>query len=98
MPYLKSDRFHLMGATTSPAPLIEAYVPETRPNAALVIYPGGGYGHLAEHEGRCYAEHFRDEGFACFVVSYRLGTAGFRHPAMLEDALTAVGSVRSAAG
>jgi acetyl esterase/lipase len=63
----------------------------------LVIFPGGSYGMLAEHEGRGYAEHFRAHGIACFVVHYRLGTAGHRHPAMLEDALFAIGSVRARA-
>ena len=58
--------------------------------------PGGGYGALAEHEGRGYAEYFA-AGIAAFVVTYRLGTDGFRHPAMLEDALAALRAVRARA-
>jgi len=45
----------------------------------MVVLPGGGYGGLAEHEGTGYAEHFTKAGIACFVVSYRLGSQGFRH-------------------
>ena len=59
-----------------------------------IIFPGGGYGHLAEHEGRDYAEFLAQHGIAGFVVEYRLGTDGFRHPAMIEDALSAVSEVR----
>lgn len=62
-----------------------------------MILPGGGYGDLAEHEGKGYAEYFSKAGIACFVVSYRLGSQGFRHPAMLEDALAAIYTIRSAA-
>jgi acetyl esterase/lipase len=64
---------------------------------ALIIFAGGGYHHLSEHEGRGYAEYFFNAGVACFVVSYRLGTDGHRHPAMLEDALAAIGTIRSRA-
>ncbi|MEI6218392.1 MAG: alpha/beta hydrolase, partial [bacterium] len=62
-----------------------------------VRLPGGGYGGLAEHEGKGYAEFFVNAGIACFVVKYRLGTQGFRHPAMLEDALAAISTIRSSA-
>lgn len=84
---------------TNPAPPIDLYLPNrARANgAAIVIFPGGGYGMLAEHEGKGYADYFVQAGFACFVVSYRLGSAGFKHPAMLEDGLAAIGTVRQRA-
>ena len=90
----------LNSATTAPAPRIEPYLPDPgRGNGlGLVIFPGGGYGGLAEHEGKAYAEFFRSEGIASFVVTYRLGPQGHRHPAMLEDALAAIGTVRQRAG
>lgn len=88
----------LPSGRTNPAPQIECWLPEGgRPSIGLIIFPGGGYGMLAEHEGRGYAEHFVQQGVACFVVTYRLGSQGFRHPAMLEDALAAVHTVRSSA-
>lgn len=81
---------------TSPAPSIECWIPEeNHTGIGLIILPGGGYGGLAAHEGAGYAEHFSKAGIACFVVSYRLGSAGFRHPAMLEDALAAIYTIRS---
>ena len=90
----------LPGGTTAPAPLIEATLPppDKALGRALVIFPGGGYAGLAPHEGAGYAEYFSQRGYACFVVRYRLGSEGFRHPAMLEDAAAAVHSVRSRAG
>jgi acetyl esterase/lipase len=88
----------LESGTTNPAPAIECWIPEqSGKGIGLLILPGGGYGNLAEHEGRGYAEHFSRAGISCFVVSYRLGSAGFRHPAMLEDALAAMHEVRSRA-
>lgn len=65
--------------------------------AAMVICPGGGYGHLAEHEGSGYARWLNELGITAFVLKYRLGTAGYRHPVMLEDAARAVRLVRARA-
>ena len=64
---------------------------------AVVIFPGGGYGHLAEHEGRGYAEYLAQQGYHCFVVKYRLGEK-YHHPAELSDAARGVRMVRAAAG
>ncbi len=65
--------------------------------AAIVIFPGGGYGGLAAHEGKGYADWLVTNGIACFVVKYRLGSQGYRHPAMLNDAARAVRLVRARA-
>lgn len=57
------------------APTITYYKPDNAlSDAAVVIFPGGGYVHLAEHEGRGYAEFLANNGVAAFVVKYR------RHP------------------
>jgi len=63
-----------------------------------VICPGGGYGGLAPHEGVQYARFLNEYGIAGFVLKYRLGPAGYRHPAMLQDAARAVRTVRARAG
>ena len=63
---------------------------------AIVIYPGGGYHHLAEHEGRGYAEFFASFGYHCFVVKYRLGAdKNYYHPVELSDAARGVRMVRA---
>ncbi len=63
-------------------------------NIAILIFPGGGYGGLAEHEGKGYAEWFNARGASAFVLNYRLGSAGYRHPAMVEDAKKAIRVIR----
>ncbi|HEY0457394.1 MAG TPA: alpha/beta hydrolase [Verrucomicrobiae bacterium] len=65
--------------------------------AAMVILPGGAYAMLAGHEGKGYADWLVTNGITCFVVKYRLGTSGYRHPRMLEDAARAVRTVRARA-
>jgi acetyl esterase/lipase len=72
--------------------------PEKATGAAIVICPGGGYGGLANHEGEHYARCLNESGIAGFVLKYRLGPAGYHHPAMLQDAARAVRTVRAHAG
>jgi acetyl esterase/lipase len=57
---------------------------------AMVICPGGGYAHLAPHEGKDYAMWLNQHGIAGLVLKYRLGSAGYRHPVMMEDIQRAV--------
>ncbi len=89
----------LPSSTTGTAPVITSYLPPAaqRNGVGLIIFPGGGYGMHADHEGKGYADYFVQAGISCFVVSYRLGSQGFRHPAMLEDALAAVYTIRQRA-
>jgi len=95
---MKTITGKLESGLTKPAPTIECWIPEgNHKGVGMIILPGGGYGCLAEHEGLGYAEYLSKAGIACFVVSYRLGSEGFRHPAMLEDALAAISTIRSAA-
>jgi acetyl esterase/lipase len=72
--------------------------PDTATGAAVVVLPGGGYGGLAPHEGRDYAMWLNELGVSAFVLKYRLGSGGYRHPVMLNDAARAVRYVRSKAG
>lgn len=49
----------LPGGTTNPAPRVECFIPsDSATGTGLIILPGGGYGGLAEHEGKGYAERF----------------------------------------
>ncbi len=65
--------------------------------AAVVIFPGGGYSHLAtDHEGTKIAAWLNTIGVSAFVVTYRLGPR-YRHPAMLYDAQRAIRTVRARA-
>jgi acetyl esterase/lipase len=89
-----------LGNQAKDIPTLTPYFPEPAKatGAAVVICPGGGYGHLAPHEGADYARFLNEQGIAGFVLKYRLGTDGYRHPAMLQDAARAVRTVRAKAG
>jgi acetyl esterase/lipase len=65
--------------------------------SAVIVCPGGGYGGLAEHEGRDYALWLNERGIAAFVLKYRLGSHDYRHPSMLHDVSRAIRTVRSRA-
>jgi acetyl esterase/lipase len=71
--------------------------PAKASGAAIVVLPGGGYGGLAPHEGRDYALWLNQQGLSAFVAQYRLGSKGYRHPIMLQDAARAVRLVRARA-
>jgi acetyl esterase/lipase len=68
--------------------------PAKATGAAMLVCPGGGYGGLASHEGHDYALWLNDQGISAFVLKYRLGSAGYRHPAMLNDAARAMRLIR----
>ena len=89
-----------LGKEDKDIPAITPYLPEpdNATGAALVIFPGGGYAGLAQHEGNDYALWSNQRGITAFVLKYRLGSKGYRHPAMLNDAARAVRLVRARAG
>ena len=74
-------------------PQIHYYPAEHKTHdGTIVIFPGGGYTHRAEHEGKGYAEFLNTQGMDAFVVDYRI--APYTHPAQLLDARRAVRFVR----
>lgn len=77
-------------------PTLTPYLPATEKatGAAIIICPGGGYGKLADHEGKDYALWLNERGIAGFVLKYRLGTSGYHHPAMMHDVQRAIRFVR----
>lgn len=71
---------------------------DNRCGTALVILPGGGYGHLATgHEGHDIARWANGLGCAAFIVDYRHRNKGYGHPAPLQDAQRAIRIVRARA-
>jgi len=69
--------------------------PAKATGAAMIICPGGAYASLAPHEGVHYALWLNEQGITGFVLKYRLGTSGYRHPAMMQDVLRAIRYVRA---
>ena len=67
---------------------------EKKGNGAVVICPGGGYHHKAEHEGKGFAEFFSEQGIDSFVLLYRHAPDYF-FPCQLLDARHAIRYVRA---
>src|SRR5207249_1004861 len=67
-----------LGKEEKDIPALTPYLPEPdkATGAALVVFPGGGYGGLAQHEGNDFALWFNQQGITAFVVKYRLGSNG----------------------
>ena len=83
------------GKTARDIPTLTPYWASNPSGSAIVICPGGGYGGLAPHEGKGYADWLVTQGIHCFVLKYRLGSAGYRHPVMLKDVSRAIRTVRA---
>jgi acetyl esterase/lipase len=63
---------------------------------AIVICPGGGYGHLSmDKEGSDVAKWLNSLGVTAFVLDYRHAGKGYQHPAPLDDVKRAVRYVRT---
>lgn len=86
-----------LGQEPQDVPTLTRYLPaDGSPNrTAVVICPGGGYGQLADHEGKGYAEFLAANGIEGIVLRYRLGSSGYRDPVMLGDAQRAIRFVRA---
>lgn len=89
---------HALGPAETDTPALRYFAPTAPPrSAAVVVLPGGGYGHLAAHEGEGYARWLSALGFHAYELRYRLAPHGYRHPAMWEDGTRAMRMVRSRA-
>jgi len=86
-----------VGSAPEDIPTLTAFFPSQRASgAAVIVCPGGGYTHLADHEGRPVAEWLNSIGITAFVLKYRIGP-NYHHPAPLQDAARAIRLVRSRA-
>lgn len=86
-----------LGSDPDDIPTLTPFVPKEKASgAAMIVCPGGGYSHLADHEGRPVAEWLNSIGITAFVLKYRIGPK-YHHPAPLQDAARAVRMIRSRA-
>lgn len=90
----KGDAPGALGNAEHDVPTIAWWPAPGAATAACVICPGGGYGSLADYEGSDYARWLTTRGISAFVLRYRLGTHGYRHPVMLGDAARAMRLIR----
>jgi len=86
-----------LGSAPDDIPTLTPFIPKDKVNgSAVIVCPGGGYQHLADHEGRPVAEWLNSIGITAFVLKYRIGPK-YHHPAPLQDAARAVRLVRARA-
>lgn len=79
-------------------PRLELYVPESKtdqPRAAVLVCPGGGYFHLADHEGQPVAEFLAQYGIIGAVLTYHVHP--HHHPLPYADATRAMRLLRQQA-
>jgi acetyl esterase/lipase len=88
-----------LGTSSNDIPTLTPYLadPANATGAAMIICPGGGYAHLSPREGNDYALWLNQHGITCFVLKYRLGADGYKHPVELQDSARAVRLVRARA-
>ena len=90
MAELWEEKIPYNDAENTYVPQIMAYPANSK--GAVIVFPGGGYGMKADHEGPVIGEWLQAAGITAFVVDYRV--APYRHPAELADAMRAVKVVR----
>src|SRR5215471_5064406 len=71
-----------IGKDPEDVPALTPYLPpkDIATGAAMIVCPGGGYQHLADHEGAPVAEWLNSIGVTAFVLKYRVGPR-YHHPA-----------------
>ncbi len=74
---------------------LTCYVADTYVRPAVVIVPGGGYGHVSPREGEPIALEFLSRGYNCFVLEYVIGgPTGASYPEQLLELASAVDYVK----
>lgn len=85
-----------IGSVSSPT--MTYYLPPKNTGASFLVFPGGGYGHLAmDIEGTEVCGWLNSIGVACVLLKYRVPNSGPypKSPAALEDAQRALSLVRA---
>lgn len=82
---------------TSPKdiPTLTPYLPAKSSGAAMLLIPGGSYSGIYEGQAEPFALWLNEHGLTVFVLRYRLGSAGYRYPSQLQDAVEAMFHIRS---
>ena len=87
------DLWENVPALNGETPVLEYYPAKNKAtDAAVVVFPGGGYGGRAPKEGEGYAVFLNSIGMDAYVCEYRV--APYRFPIPLLDARRAVRYVR----
>ncbi|MDI1312790.1 alpha/beta hydrolase [Prosthecobacter sp.] len=84
-----------LGTTPKDIPTLTPYVPEKASGAAMLLIPGGSYSGIYEGQAEPFARWLNEQGITAFVLRYRLGSAGYRYPALLQDAVESMRQIRA---
>jgi acetyl esterase/lipase len=84
-----------LGNTPKDIPTLTPYLPAKPSGAAMLLIPGGSYSGIYEGQAEPFALWLNEQGLTVFVLRYRLGSAGYRYPAQLQDAVEAMFQIRS---
>lgn len=83
-----------LGATANDIPTLTPYLPEKLSGAAMLLIPGGSYSGIYEGQAEPFALWLNEHSLTVFVLRYRLGSAGYRYPSQLQDAVQALITIR----
>ena len=83
-----------LGTTAKDNPTLTPYLPAKPNAAAMLLIPGGSYSGIYEGQAEPFALWLNEQGITVFVLRYRLGSAGYRYPAQLQDAVEAMLQIR----
>jgi acetyl esterase/lipase len=86
-----------LGTAPKDIPTLTPYVPEKASGAAMLLIPGGSYSGIFEGQAEPFARWLNEQGITVFVLRYRLGSAGYRYPAQLQDAVESMRQIRAGA-
>ena len=86
-----------LGTTAKDTPTLTPYLPAKPTGAAMLLIPGGSYSGIYEGQAEPFALWLNEQGITVFVLRYRLGSAGYRYPAQLQDAVEAMFHIRGSA-
>ncbi len=86
-----------LGTSAKDIPTLTPYLPAKASGAAMLLIPGGSYSGIYEGQAEPFALWLNEQGITVFVLRYRLGSAGYRYPAQLQDAVEAMRQVRGGA-
>jgi acetyl esterase/lipase len=86
-----------LGTAPKDISTLTPYVPAKASGAAMLLIPGGSYSGIYEGQAEPFALWLNEQGITAFVLRYRLGSAGYRYPAQLQDAVESMRQIRAGA-
>lgn len=83
------------GNAPADIPTLAIHLPVKPNGAGMLLIPGGSYEGIYEGQADPFARWLNDQGITAFVLRYRLGSAGYRYPSQLQDAVQAMRTIRA---